>query len=274
MPRTKAPVKLTARVSPKFKIIGQSQEERLQSSQNPYLSVVIPAYNEAKRLSTTLIDIDKHLSKADFSYEVIVVDNNSKDATREVAQRFAHLMKNIRVIVCPIQGKGAAVKMGMLEAGGKVRIFTDADNSTSIDQFYKMIPYFNDGYDVVIGSRDVKGAKLIPDQPWYRKIPGNMGNLFIQALLLPGMWDTQCGFKAFTERATEDIFPQLKIAHWGFDVEVLALAKAMGYKIKEIPVVWVNDPNSKVGMSAYLEVLMEVVKIRFWLWGNKYKIKK
>ncbi|MDI6717527.1 MAG: glycosyltransferase family 2 protein [Patescibacteria group bacterium] len=239
-----------------------------------YLSVIIPAYNEAKRISLTLIDVNKHLSKANFTYEIIVVDNNSKDATKEIAERFSHIIKNLRVIECPIQGKANAVKMGMLSAKGDIRLFTDADNSTSIDQVYKMFPYFEKGYNIVIGSRDVEEAKLIPSQPWYRRLGGNIGNLVIQALLLPGIWDTQCGFKALTAEVAEKIFSMAKIRGWGFDAEILALAKTLGYKIKEIPVVWVNSPFSHVKASAYLEVLWEVFKIRWWLTTNRYKIRK
>ncbi len=238
----------------------------------PYLSVIIPAHNEAKRLPLTLIDIDKHLSQGEFSYEIIVVDNNSIDATREVVRRFSHLIKNLRLIEYKVPGKGATVKKGMLEAKGDIRLFMDADNSTSVDQFQNMKPYFDEGYDVVIGSRDIEGAKLNPPQPWYKRLAGNIGNLFIQAMLLPGVWDTQCGFKAFSEEAALKIFPLLKIDRWGFDVEVLGLAKKFGYKIKEIPVFWVNDPFSQVGALAYLQVLLEVIKIRYWLTINKYKL--
>jgi len=238
----------------------------------PYLSVIIPAYNEAKRLPLTLIDINRHLRSADYSYEIIVVDNNSTDATAELVERFSHLIKNLKLIKkINNRGKGIAVKTGMLEAKGEIRLFTDADNSTSIDQFNKMIPYFKEGYDVVIGSRDVPGAKLIPAQPWYKRLGGNFGNLVIQLLLLPGMWDTQCGFKAFTESAAEKIFPLIKIERWGFDVEVLSLAKKFGYKIKEIPVVWVNDPFSGVKFTTYFQFLIEVLKIKWWIMINKYK---
>ncbi|MEK7163070.1 MAG: dolichyl-phosphate beta-glucosyltransferase [Patescibacteria group bacterium] len=245
----------------------------------PYLSIIIPAYNEAKRLPLTLVDIDKHLREMKFpsasieqTYEIIVVDNNSTDATSEIVERFSHLIKNLKLIKCNVAGKGATVKKGMLEAKGNIRIFMDADNSTSIDQFSKTIPYFNEGYDVVIGSRDIEGAKLIPPQPWHKRTAGNLGNLFIQFMLLPGIWDTQCGFKAFTEEAAEKIFPLIKISRWGFDVEVLALAKKMNYKIKEIPVVWVNNPFSNVSALAYLQVLWEVVKIKWWIITKKYAI--
>lgn len=238
----------------------------------PYLSVIIPAYNEAKRLPLTLIDIDKHLAAVNFDYEIIVVDNNSSDATLEIAQRFIPLIKNLKVIECKIQGKGAAVKKGILEAKGEIRLFTDADNSTSIDHFFKMEPYFKEGYDVVIGSRDVPGAQLDPPQPWYRNLLGDLGNIFIQLMVLKGIKDTQCGFKAFSEKAALSIFPLSEIKGWGFDVEILALARKMGYKIKEIPVHWVNSSFSHVKPSAYLNVLLEVVKIKIRLMRNKYGI--
>lgn len=236
----------------------------------PFLSVIIPTYNEAKRLPLTLADINKRLSTVDYSYEIIVVDDGSKDATVDIAKRFTHLIKNLKVIENKENhGKGWVVKQGMLQAEGGWRLFTDADNATSIDQFGKMIPYLSD-YQIIIGSRDIKGAKLVPSQPFYRRFLGNIGNLIIQILLLPGLWDTQCGFKCFSEEAALKIFPLMKINRWAFDVEALALGKKFGYKIKEIPVVWVNDPDSKVKPSAYLQVLDEVLKIRWRLWLGKY----
>lgn len=240
-------------------------------AQKPFLSVIIPAYNEAKRLPLTLIDIDKHLSKIPFAYEIIVVDNNSKDSTKEIVSRFSGIMKNVRVIECRTQGKGAAVRKGMIEAKGQIRLFADADNSVSIDQFLKMQHLFREGYDVVIGSRDAEGAKMEPPQPWYRIFLGNMGNVFIRLMLLKGIRDTQCGFKAFSDRAAEKIFPLAVINGWGFDVEVLSLAKMFGYKIMEMPVVWVNSADSKVKPTAYISVLFEVIKIKLRMIKGFYR---
>lgn len=240
----------------------------------PYLSVVIPAYNEVRRLPLTLIDVDRHLSGWKYPYEIVVVNDGSTDDTEDVAKRFVKLIPNLRVVSYELnQGKGNAVKVGMLEAKGKFRLLMDADNSTSVDQFKNMIPFFEEGYAVVIGSRAHKDSKLTPPQGIVRQILGKAGNLFIQALVLPGIWDTQCGFKAFTAEATEKIFPLQRIKRWGFDIEILALARRLGYKIKEIPVVWINDPDSKVGPSAYLQTLIETVKIRWWLWRGVYDIK-
>ncbi len=245
----------------------------------PFLSVIIPAYNEAERLPLTLVDIDKHLSRAEYSYEILVVNDGSKDNTAEIVRGMTKMVKNLKLIDNDVnKGKGGVVRQGMLLAKGQIRLFTDADNSTSIDQFNNMLPYFSVGgkesYDVVIGSRTVKGAKLDPPEPIYRQIPGKLGNLLIQILLLPGIWDTQCGFKAFTAECAEKVFELSRISGWGFDPEVLTLAKAFGYKTKEIPVHWVNDIRSHVHTSAYLKVLLEVFKIRWWLWRDAYGIRR
>ena len=133
-----------------------------------------------------------------------------------------------------------------------------------------MIPFLKEGYDIVIGSRDVRGAQMHPPQSFLKRILGNLGNLFVQALLLPGIRDTQCGFKAFSEESATKIFTQQRIKRWGFDIEALALGKRMGYKIKEIPVYWVNDADSKVKPLAYFQVLFETVKVRWWLWHKAY----
>ncbi len=247
----------------------------------PYLSVIIPAYNEAKRLPATLVQIDAYLSRADYPYEIIVADDGSKDGTPEIVNRMAKVIRHLKLLRFPEnRGKGAVVRDGMLAAEGKYRLFTDADNSTAIDHFEKMQPWFSDkggsapggeeSYDVVIGSRAAQGSKLDPPEPWYRQLPGKLGNLWIQLLLLPGLWDTQCGFKGFTAEAAEQIFRLTRVNGWGFDVEALAVAKKLHYKIKEIPVHWANDTASHVKASAYLQVLWETVKIRAWLWTGKY----
>lgn len=240
----------------------------------PFLSVIIPSYNEAKRLPLTLIDIDKRLSQAEYSYEIIVVNDGSKDDTAEItAKMAAGAIKNLKLIDnSENQGKGGVVRQGMLAAKGKYRLFTDADNSVTVDYFDKMLPYLREGSDVAICSRAVKGSTMDPPQPFYRQLPGKIGNLVIQTLVLWGIWDTQCGFKAMSEEAVMRIFPLTKINGWGFDVEILALAKKFGFKIKEIPVRWVNDPHSHVKASAYIKVLLEVFKIRWWLWTGKYNI--
>lgn len=240
----------------------------------PYLSIIVPAYNEAERITQTLLDIDKRLSSVDYSYEILVVNDGSTDNTAGVVSNMTKLVKNLKLIdIKDNGGKGGTVRQGMLLATGKIRLFTDADNSTSIDQFEKMMPFFKEGYEVVIGSRSMKGAKLDPAEPFYRQVPGKIGNLIFQVTLgLWGIYDTQCGFKAFTDEATERIFKLSTIGGWGFDVEILTLAKRMGYKIGEIPVHWVNDTRSHIKASAYLKVLGETLTIRYKLWKGEYPI--
>jgi dolichyl-phosphate beta-glucosyltransferase len=233
-----------------------------------YLSLIIPAYNEAKRLPITLIDADRHLHNVDFSYEIIVADNNSTDGTREVAERFSKLIKNLKVMSVEERGKGLVVKAGMLNAKGQYRAFIDADSSISVDQIIDALPYFKNGYEMVIGSRNIKGGKR--DQPWYRIIASGFGNLIIQTFLLPGFWDTQCPLKIFQADVAERIFKISKIRNFGLDVEILSLAKKMGYKVKQVPAVSKDGPNSKIKASSYMDVMLDVLKIRFWLWTNNY----
>jgi dolichyl-phosphate beta-glucosyltransferase len=237
----------------------------------PFLSVIIPVYNESKRITLTLIDVDRHLGGAGYSSEILVVNDGSTDNTVEVVSKFLPMVGNLRIVDNKENhGKGFAVRRGMLEAKGAYRLFMDADNSTSVDQVVKILAFFKEGYEVVIGSRDIKGAELVPPQPFYKRILGNVGNIIIQVLLLPGLWDTQCGFKCFSEEAAERVLRQVKINRWGFDVEALSIAKRMGYRIKEIPVRWVNSPDSKVKLSGYISSLWEVFKVRWWLWRKIY----
>lgn len=238
---------------------------------NPYLSIIIPAYNEAERIPQALVAMDHALSKSDFSYEMLVIDDGSADKTAEIVSGMAGMIRNLKVVsLLENKGKGGAVRHGMLMAKGQVRLFDDADNSTSIDQFEKMLPFFKEGYAVVIGSRAVAGAKLDPPEPLYRQLIGKTLNLIIQILLLPGLWDTQCGFKAFTAEAAEKVFRESRVSGWGFDVEALSLAKNMGFRIKEVPVRWVDDARSHVRFSAGLQFLRDIIRIRWWLWRGEY----
>lgn len=238
----------------------------------PFLSVIIPAHNEAERLPLTLLDVDRKLAERGYAYEILVVENGSVDATADVVRRMQTSLRNLKLIPSPVASKGRAVRLGMLEARGEYRLFMDADNSTSVDHFDLMLPHLRGGYQVVIASRTHKDSRLDPPQPWYRQIAGKIGNIIIQLLVLPGIWDTQCGFKAFTADAAERVFSLSRVYGWGFDVEILALARRLGYRIKEIPVHWVNDPRSTVKASAYLTTLGDTLKIRWWLWTDAYRL--
>ncbi len=237
----------------------------------PFLSVVIPAYNEEKRLPATLNSVVQYLSQQSYEWEIAVVDDGSKDKTSDVVRAARMTQPNIQLLSYGgNRGKGYAVRYGMTHVKGQYRLFMDADNSTTIDHFEKFYPIFSQGFDAVIGSRDVDGAEISVHQAKWKELLGDMGNLWIQFWAVPGVKDTQAGFKVFTAKATEDVFPYLTIDRWGFDVEALAVTRMRGYKISEQPIHWENDPNSKVSASAYLEVLKEVVQVRLNMWRGIY----
>lgn len=240
----------------------------------PYLSVIIPAYNEEKRIETTLESIHQFLSKQSYRWEVLVVLDGSQDNTLGVVESFAQTHAGIRWIDRKEnRGKGYTVREGMLAAKGVIRLFTDADNSTDISHFEKMQPFLAEGHDVVICSRDSKdvaGAQQAIPQPLLKRIIGNVGNLFIQAVAVPGIWDTQCGFKAFTEEATERIFPVTYIDRWGFDTEVLALARHFGFSIRIVPAYWIDAEGTHVKLSDYAQTILEPLKIRYNLITGAY----
>jgi len=239
---------------------------------NIHLSVVIPSYNEEKRIPKTLADIDKYLSKQSYSYEIIVVSDGSKDGTAKVVKGLMPKVKNLRLIDNKKNhGKGYVTRQGLLEAKGDYRLFTDADNSTSIDQVEKMWPWFEKGFNIVIGSREVKGAVLSPPQPWMRRQTGAAFRLLTN--IFTGLWsirDTQCGFKGFSRKAAEDVLPRCKIDRFSFDAEILVLAKKLGYKTKEIPVTWKNDLESKVSFKSMAKMGFDLVKIRMNLIKKDY----
>lgn len=239
---------------------------------NMFLSVVIPAYNEAKRISPTLRSVFEYLKKQNYEYEVLVVNDGSKDDTAAVVSDFAENFPELKLIDNQQnQGKAKVVQQGMLAAQGDLRLFMDADNATTIDTLDKLFPYINDGYGVVIASIGIGGAKITNPEPFYRVIFGKAGNLWIRFWAVPGIYDTQRGFKLFTKEAAEKIFPKMRTFGWGFDVELLALAKKYGYKIKEVPINWSNVAGSKINIWAYPKVLMQTVKIWWNLKTNKYR---
>ncbi len=244
----------------------------MQNENETFLSVIIPTYNEEKRLPKTLAEIDKYLKNQAYHYEIIVVNDGSKDRTVEVVRSRTLNIKNLKLIDNKEnRGKGDAVRRGMLEAKGKYRLFTDADNSTSIDQVEKMWPEFKSGFSVIIGSRDVRGAILDPPQPYFRRFTGEAFKLFRK--LIVGLWkiqDTQCGFKCFTKEAAEKIFPKCKINRFAFDPEILIISKKLGYKIKEVPVYWKNDPESKVKLKSIFKMALDLIKIRWNIITHKY----
>lgn len=211
----------------------------------PFLSIVIPAHNEEDRLPNTLEKIYKFLETQDFLYEVIIVENGSSDHTLELAQEFAQSRPTLRVLQEQKRGKGNAVKRGMLEARGDYRFICDADLSMPIEELPKFIPPALQQFDIAIASREAPGAVRYNEPP-YRHIGGRAVNFIIQLLILPGLNDTQCGFKCFRADIAEAIFRQQTLAGWSFDIEILYLARRKKFIINEIPIHWYFDADSKV----------------------------
>lgn len=240
-------------------------------NRKPFLSIVIPAYKEGVRLRRTLPDFLRFASSFKLPVELIFVDDGSPDDTSQVIQPVIQGLPNARLVrLSPNQGKGAAVRAGMLSARGDFRLFTDADNSTDIPQVNKLLKVA-DEKTIVIGSRYIHGALLKRKQPFYRVAGGRILNLFIQLFLLPGIRDTQCGFKLFPRRAAEQIFPKLRLTRFSFDLEVLALAKEFGYRIREVPVEWEDDPHSAVHpVKDGLALLQDVIRIKISLIKGEY----
>jgi|SRR5579872_368497 len=228
------------------------------------LSVVIPAYNEENRIAETLRDVDSYLKKQSYDYEIIVVVNGSKDRTYQVVKDLESREINKANAVNLVEGgKGNAVKRGVLDAAsGDVIMFMDADNATPISEIEKFIPYFTKGYDLVIGSREIDPSLVKIEQSFLSHTLGKLSHWFIRFMLLPGIYDTQTGFKAFTGRSAKDIFRFVTINRWGFDMEVLKIALCRGYKIKEVGVYWTEHGGGHVPLKAYFESLSDLFKIR------------
>lgn len=243
----------------------------------PYLSVIIPAYKESKRIGANLLEIEKYFAFKEYTYEVIVITDGSPDDTAQVAKSYSDRVKNLKVIANPENhGKGYVVRQGLLEARGELRVFLDADGSTSITHLDTFLPEFKKGYDVVIGSRDITGAYIQVHQPKYREIMGNTGNWLIRIVL--GLWsypDTQCGFKILTAKAAQAAASRMVVDRFGFDFELIILAKKLGFKIKQMPVSWMNEEGSTVnllGPNGFVQVLIDLFKTRMRLWTGKYNI--
>jgi glycosyltransferase involved in cell wall biosynthesis len=210
-----------------------------------FLSIIIPAHNEELRLPRSLRQVFAFLEKQSYSAEVIVVENASSDRTLEFARDFAAHQPNLIVLHEERAGKGNAVRRGVLEARGEYRFICDADLSMPIDDLEKFLPPVLDGFDVVIASREAPGAVRY-NEPSYRHWGGRAINLIIRMLILPGLNDTQCGFKCFSAEAAEKIFHQQTLGGWSFDIEILYLARRNHMSMKEIPVHWYFDAGSKV----------------------------
>lgn len=227
----------------------------------PLVSIIVPAYNEEGRITKTLQAISGHFQRKKLSYEIIVVDDGSRDSTIAVVEKLR--LPNLQVVTYGVnRGKGYAVNYGVKSCHGEWILMADADNSTPISQFDNLWLQ-TDSYQVIIGSRYAKGSHIAIRQGIPRIVLGRMGNWLIRALILPGIKDTQCGFKLFSRRAAQEIFPLQTIWRWGFDMELLVIAKECGYKIKEVPITWLNDEQSRIQSSrVFTKTLLELLAIK------------
>jgi dolichyl-phosphate beta-glucosyltransferase len=229
-------------------------DEHHKQTPTPELSVVIPAYNEARRIGRALAAVRAYVVRAGLCSELIVVDDGSRDETADVVRGFEAEPLTLHLLVNPTNhGKGYSVRRGMLAATGKLVLMCDADLSAPVEQLDRLRGWLERGYDVVIGSRDLPDSRLDPPQPLVRRRLAWVFRAIRRRLLLPALRDTQCGFKCFRGAAAHEIFARQQTDGWLFDCEVLGLADRLGYRIKEVGIVWRNDPDSRV--NAVWEVL-------------------
>ncbi len=227
-----------------------------------YLSIIIPAHNEENRLSKTLDQVITFVQNQAYSCEVLIVENGSQDRTYEIAQEIAVQHPAFRVLRDEGRGKGLAVRRGMLEAHGQYRFMCDADFSMPITEINRFLPPALDGCDIAIASREAPGA-IRYNEPTYRHLGGRAVNLMIRLLVLPGLQDTQCGFKCFRRSVADDLFRVQTLTGWSFDIELLYVARRRGYRIKEIPIPWYFNPESKLNaIQDAIRMGGDILKIR------------
>ncbi|MDE1874610.1 MAG: glycosyltransferase family 2 protein [Patescibacteria group bacterium] len=229
----------------------------------PLLSVIIPAYNEEKRIGVTLADLERYFSDKRYAYEVIVISDGSTDGTADVVKSASGSFRGLRLVeYSPNRGKGYAVRAGMLEARGSYRLFMDADNSVAIETVEPFLREMReDSLEVTIGSIAFSDAEVVEHNGWHRRVFGSVSKILVRAVATPGIYDTQRGFKLFTARAAEAIFPLQKVDRFGFDIEILVIARMHGFSIRELPVSWDNPAGSKVHFRAYVDSFIELWRI-------------
>jgi dolichyl-phosphate beta-glucosyltransferase len=238
----------------------------------PTYSIVIPAFNESERIALTLERILAHVRERNWSAEILVVNDGSSDSTAEIVRRYAEQHGNLALIENPgNRGKGYSVRNGMLHASGEVVLFSDADLSSPIEEADKLFEALAAGADVAIGSRWLRAELQTQRQPLHRQLLGRVFNLMLRAILGLHYRDTQCGFKAFTKRATRLIFPLQHIERWGFDPEILFLAHKFALKVEEVPVHWAHREGTRINpVRDGLRMFVEMLKVRWFSISGKY----
>lgn len=236
-----------------------------------FLSIVIPAYNEETRLPVTLKQVFQFLQAQSYTYEVLVVENGSRDRTLAIAEAFARTQPALRVLHNPQRGKGLAVRRGMLEARGEYRFMCDADFSMPPAEINNFLPPLLENTSIAIASREAPGAVRY-HEPAYRHFIGRGYNLLIRWLALPGLQDTQCGFKCFRGEVAEQLFRQQTLTGWSFDVEILFIGRRLGYQVVEIPIPWYYNAESKVNvLRDSIQMGLDILKIRWNDWRGIYR---
>ena len=237
----------------------------------PFLSLVFPAHNEEGRLPATLEQTAEFLNGQSYTSEIIVVENGSTDRTLAIAQSYAQKLPNLRVLHEERAGKGLAVRRGMLEAKGAYRMFLDVDLSMPISEVSRFIPPALPGVEIAIASREAPGAVRY-DEPAYRHFVGRGFNLLVRLLALPGLQDSQCGFKCFRGDLAEELFSLQTVTGWTFDVEVLFIARRRGYRVVEIPIAWYHNPHSKMRvLQGSIQMFSDLWTIRRNGWMGRYE---
>jgi glycosyltransferase involved in cell wall biosynthesis len=242
--------------------------------ESPFLSIIVPAYNEENRLPSALEQIFAFLQEQSYPAEVLVVENGSTDQTLQIASGFAQRHPNMHLLREEQRGKGYAVRRGMLEARGAYRFMCDADLSMPIAELPNFLPPVLNGYDIAIASREVKGAVRY-HEPYLRHLTGRIFNALIQLLVLPGLQDTQCGFKCFRAPVAEEIFRYQTLTGWSFDVEILYIARRLGYRIREVPIHWYFNADTKISvLKDSLKMFLDLITIRLHNRRGLYDPKK
>lgn len=231
---------------------------------SPWLSVIIPAYNEERRLPATLEKLQAYLSRQPFSHDVWVVDNGSTDRTADLVRDFARRYSPLHLEQISARGKGVAVRSGMLLARGKYRFLCDADLSMPVEEFERFYPPLLAEADIAIGSREVAGARRF-HEPVFRHVTGRVFSLAVKLLVMRGFEDTQCGFKCFQGSAADYLFSRQRFNGWSFDVEVLYLARRRGFRIREVPVSWYYQSDSRIRIANdSLQMFLDLIRIRWF----------
>jgi len=234
----------------------------LSRDSSVFLSIIVPAYNEETRLPGTLEQIAQFLNAQPYSSEVLIVENGSTDRTCEIAELFSAGHPQFRLIREVQRGKGRAVRTGMLSAGGEYRFMCDADLSMPVSEIINFLPPAAGDFDIAIASREAKGA-IRYNEPFYRHLGGRVINTLIRWTILPGLHDTQCGFKCFSSRVAQDIFSYQTMTGWSFDIELLYIARRRGYRIHEIPIHWYFNPDTKLNaFRDAIRMLSDIFQIR------------